>query len=324
MAANEKKATKRTNKFSSGVASLQPLFQGGVYFLLLILVIGGLYWLNQKGKEITSRQQESTKDSNQFFQKNKQQILDNDGTSENRPTGIAHPTELQNTTPENRNEVNDFGAVGSLNHQYLQPQPFSKLIVEIDHVDSVSPSQSSVNTFLSTIKQFVDKPDGVVRSGDNSLKAQKDSYSVQDLLNVAKTNRSNYSQGNMVSLYVLYVNGEFAENTNALGVALNSSMFVIFKDKINEATTALVFAPEIEKAVLNHELGHLWGLVNITYQSGIDHEDKEHPHHSKNRESVMFWAVEDISVANLLRGGPPYQFDSADQDDIEKIKKGVY
>jgi len=317
MAVNEKKTTKRTNKFFSGVASLQPLLRAGVYFLLLILVIGGLYWLSQKGKEITSRQQESIKDSNQFFQKDKQQILDNDDTPENRPTGIAQPT-------ENRNEVNDFGVVGSLNHQYLQPQPFSKLIVEIDHVDSVSPSQSSVDTFLSTIKQFVDKPDGVVRLGDNTLKALKDSYSVQDLLNVAKTNRSNYSQGNIVSLYVLYVNGEFAGNTNALGVALNSSMFVIFKDKIKEATTALIFTSEIERAVLNHELGHLFGLININYQSSINHEDSGHPHHSNNSESVMFWAVEDISVSNLLRGGPPYQFDSADQDDIRKIKSSVY
>lgn len=263
--------------------------------------------MSQKGSVITSGQLDSTNKKTQ-----------------QTPPKATPSDQSQKTSPENKNQPNDFGAVGSLNHQYLQAKTFSRLIVEIDYIDSVPPNQNSTNTFVSTIRQKVDKPEGIVFSGENSIKAQKNNYSVQDLLDIAKTHRSNYSQGNSISLYVLYVNGELAENPNALGIALNSSMFVIFKDKISKATTALVFEPEIEKAVLNHELGHLWGLVNINYQSSIDHEDKEYPHHSNNKESVMYWAVEDLSVASLLRGGPPYQFDSADKEDVDKIKNGLY
>ena len=62
----------------------------------------------------------------------------------------------------------------------------------------------------------------------------------------------------------------------------------------------------------------------INYKSNVNHEDLNNPHHSNNRESVMYWAVEDISVANILRGGPPYEFDSDDQHDIEKIRQGEY
>src|SRR3989344_350252 len=309
MVVNETKPIKRTNK------QIPPLFRIEIYLILLVSIIGGLFWIHNKGKEIADKQQEPIGYSNQSLQRDKQKPQKNSNTRENQPIETPRPAEPK--------EVNDFGAVGSLNHQYLQSQPFSRLIVEIDYVESTPPHKNSVGTFLSTLKRYVDKPEGVVRSGDNALKAQKDSYSIQDLLNIAKINRSNYSQGNTVSLYVLYVNGGFDQNPGALGVALSSSMFVIFQDKINQAVTSLIFASEIEQAVLNHELGHLFGLVNINYQSSIDHEDANHPNHSKNSGSVMYWVVEDISVANVLRGGPPSQFDDADQEDIAKIKSGA-
>ena len=305
------------------MSRFQLLLQIGVYFLLLSFILGGLFWLNHKGKEITQSQQNSVSDNIQRIQ-DKAQLSDGNGIEAVRPTDTTKPTESQTRSQENKGQADDFGTVGSQNHQYLQSHVFSKLTIEIDYVDSVQPNQNAVNTLLSTLKQYADKPGGIVLSGENSLQAQGDRYSVQDLLSIAKKNRSTYSQGNAVSLYILYVNGNFADNPNALGVALNSSMFVIFKEKINAATTALVFASAIEQAVLVHELGHLWGLVNITYQSAIDHEDNKHTNHSKNSESVMFWAVEDLNVANLLKGGPPYQFDTADREDIEKIKKGLF
>ena len=298
-----KETTKRINKVE-------------IYLILLVLVFSGLFLLNQKGKQIINKQQEATKDSNQLFQKDKQRTSDNNS--------IIQPTEPQNISPENKNKVNDFGAVGSLNHQYLQANPYSRIVIEIDYEETVQPDQSAINTFISTLKQYSDKPGGVSQTGNNSFISLKETYSTSDLLNLAQKHRVNYSGGDTVTLYILFINGSFAQNNNALGVALNSSMLVVFKDKINQTATALVFASEIERAVLNHELGHLLGLININYKSSIDHEDANNPYHSNNEESVMFWVVEDISVVNLFRGGPPYQFDLADKHDLEKIKKGEY
>lgn len=288
-----------------------------VYSITLILIVAGLFWLNKQSLLLRNKKGEEFKN---------QKSVSSQKSSQTPVTKVKENITNEETknTSEALNQINDFDPVGSLNHQYLQANPFSKLIIEIDYVNSAPPDQNAVNTFVSTIKQYVNKPNGVSQAGSNSFTSQKETYTSQDLLDLAQKHRSNYSGGNTVTLYVLFVNGSFAQNSNALGVALNSSMFVIFKDKINQATTALVFASEIERAVLNHELGHLLGLVNINYKSSINHEDSNNPYHSNNKESVMFWAVEDISVANLLRGGPPYQFDSADKYDIEKIKQGEY
>ena len=61
--------------------------------------------------------------------------------------------------------------------------------------------------------------------------------------------------------------------------------------------------PAYETSVVVHELGHLFGLVNLTGK-GAFHEDPEHRGHSSSADSVMYWATEDISVGNVFRGGP--------------------
>jgi hypothetical protein len=61
-------------------------------------------------------------------------------------------------------------------------------------------------------------------------------------------------------------------------------------------------------------------LINFGYHSAYNHEDSSHPHHSNNPNSVMYWAVEDVSVRNILRGGPPADFDDADRADLTMLR----
>jgi hypothetical protein len=86
------------------------------------------------------------------------------------------------------------------------------------------------------------------------------------------------------------------------------------------AETPLISEGAIEDAVTMHELGHLLGLVDLVLSTGRG--DPEHPGHSRNRASVMYWAVESDLVADLLQGGPPRDFDSADLADLATIRNG--
>ena len=96
----------------------------------------------------------------------------------------------------------------------------------------------------------------------------------------------------------------------------------MFKEKIEDASFLLISATDIEKAVIVHEFGHLLGLVNNGYQSPHDHEDPQHPHHSNNEESVMYWAIESQDIGNQIDGEPPNDFDSYDLDDLNLMKQG--
>ncbi len=67
------------------------------------------------------------------------------------------------------------------------------------------------------------------------------------------------------------------------------------------------------------ELGHLFGLVNLTGLGGF-HEDENSPGHAASEDSVMHWAVESFSFIELFGGGPPSEFNEADREEMRLIR----
>ena len=144
----------------------------------------------------------------------------------------------------------------------------------------------------------------------------------QEILEIEDSERKKFKSGNEFVIHILYLNGEFEDNENTLGLAYKGSSFAMFQEKIEDAAFLFISAEDIEKSVLVHEYGHLLGLVNMGYTSPHDHEDPEHPHHSNNEESVMYWAIESQDFYNQLDGEPPNNFDSYDLDDLNLMRQG--
>jgi len=203
---------------------------------------------------------------------------------------------------------------------YLRSSPATSLIVEVDWVKGRSPSQTSLDHLTAILRRELDKPSGIVVERGNEIPSGKSQWSIGELVALESANRARHSGGTRATMWIGFVDGAFAPNSNALAVAFGASSTAIFRDRIDAATSSLVLEPEIERSVVLHEVGHLLALVNIGYRSRYDHEDPQHPNHSNNSESVMYWAVEDISVRNLLRGGPPDDFDPADRADLALLR----
>lgn len=222
--------------------------------------------------------------------------------------------------------LDDASSVGFHGPAMLRPG-VQRLVVEVDVQDGVQPSQGALDHLVATMRAVVDKPGGVVLSGGNTFASDRDQWSTADLRQVAAQNRDTRSAGDTVSVYVLYVEGEFVsdgQSTNAIGVAHSASEMALFPQRWEGLGGLLGSDSAIERAVLVHEWGHLLGLVNIGYESEIDHEDPEHPGHSSNRGSVMYWAIESTFISQVFSGPPPDDFDQADLADLEGIRTGKY
>ncbi len=222
--------------------------------------------------------------------------------------------------------LDDFASVGFHGPAMLRGS-VSKLVVEVDVQSGVRVSQAAMDHLVGRMRAYVDKPGGVVVSGGNTFSSDRTQWSSAQLREIASQNRDTRSGGDTVSVYVLYVEGEFIANgqsTNAIGVAHNASEFAVFPDKWAGLGGLLGSDSAIERAVLVHEWGHLLGLVNIGYTSEIDHEDPEHKGHSRNQGSAMYWAIESTLISQVFSGPPPDDFDDADRADLEGLRTGKY
>lgn len=216
-----------------------------------------------------------------------------------------------------RSKAQDWQTVGSLGGSILGGT--QRIKVEVDFTQNSKPNQSDLNVISVVLQKYSGKQ--VSTSLDSSNLEVKEDYTLQDVVELTKANRSCYTSSSQVCIYFLFLPGSF-EGSNALGATFTSSAAALFSEQLHRAGSPLASREKIAQATITHELGHLFGLVNLSYKSPRDHEDPSHPGHSKNQNSVMYWAVEDISIGTILRGGPPTNFDVDDEADIAQIKEG--
>lgn len=209
------------------------------------------------------------------------------------------------------------GGPGSFARVLLQPQPAPRLVLELLQQAGADPYTPAIDRLATTLGDVSGKP--VSRPAPVRLTSSDTAHTAAEIRALADSHGARQSGGQAV-LHLLYLNGEFADNENVLGVAVRGDVIALFPDVIASAATPLVPARTIEDAVVMHEAGHLLGLVGLVVNTGRD--DPDHPGHSRNRGSVMYWAVESSLVATLLDGPPPRDFDAADRQDLATIRQG--
>jgi hypothetical protein len=139
------------------------------------------------------------------------------------------------------------------------------------------------------------------------------------MANEAATHAPDLPAGTLL-LQFAFVHGQSTQGDDVLGISLTGTFSAVFVDQVDDSATGLVSPAAIEQAVAVHELGHLLGLVDLYLHTG--RADPQHPGHSANRRSVMYWAVESSVVGDLLTGGPPQDFDADDLADLRRIAAG--
>lgn len=227
-------------------------------------------------------------------------------TTPSAPATTVEPTQLDTPRP-------DLRATGALGWALLRGE-VPNAVLEIDTADGVALSDEAVETLQQQLAEHGSKSVEVVREG--GLPAQ-DTYAAQELVEIARDHRSRRSSDDTIAIHALVLPGAF-EQEGALGIAFLSTTFAIFPEAIGGRLPEGASQPEYESAVVTHELGHLFGLVNLT-GVGEFHEDENHRGHSANRDSVMHVAVEIAPVG--LDVSPTRSFDQADRREMERIRQ---
>jgi hypothetical protein len=197
----------------------------------------------------------------------------------------------------------------------LRPSGASRLVVQVLTEAGAEPRRTTLDRAVDVLRQASGKPVSTM----GGTVAGRSAWSASDLRTAADAQMPRVPPGTTV-LRLLFVHGRSDQGDGVLGITPSGDLAAVFTDRVDAAASGLVSPATIERAVTVHELGHLLGLVDLFLHTG--RADAEHPGHSTNTRSVMYWAVESSLIGDLLSGGPPQDFDAADLADLAAIRRG--
>jgi hypothetical protein len=245
-------------------------------------------------------------------------------TTQRQPTGVTGPpTTASPAVGGPTAPVGDDGRLGppgAYARALLRPAPVTSIALEVI-VQSGTQLRPGTVALVEDVFEESAAKDVSVATRTASDGAPSGAWDERAITAFADRHAQERASSSRAVVRFLALKGGFAADDNAIGVAVRGDVFALFVDKINGAATPLVDATTIEQAVAVHEVGHLLGLVDIALDRNRD--DPDHPFHSRNRGSVMFWAIETDLVGQILNGPPPRTFDRDDRDDLAALRAGA-
>ena len=213
--------------------------------------------------------------------------------------------------------------VGESANDMLAGNTFDAIRFELFYVEGLEPTTNTISNFESFLSERLNKPEGIEIELKQIASPGKTVYSINEIRDLEDDIRTKYNSQKEVAVFGIFIDGEYSENTengSVLGVAYRNTSFVIFEETIQQFS-GQPLAPSktvLESTVLNHEFGHLLGLVNAGTTPQSDHQDVEHGRHCTTEDCLMYWTAETgEGLINSISGGTIPSLDALCLEDLK-------
>lgn len=208
--------------------------------------------------------------------------------------------------------------VGEVAPALLRPGRGDRVVLEVRTQEGAAPSSATIDHLVQVLSSASGKQ--VAVDGPDLIGGGPHDWTQQEITSAAASAAQVESGRAQVVLRLLFLRGTYDGDTSVLGVAVAGDVAAVFSDQVDSAAGLLVSPTVVEDAVAMHEVGHLLALVDLLLGSGRG--DPDHPGHSRNKRSVMYWQVESNLITQLLDGGIPRDFDADDRAELAQIRAG--
>lgn len=209
-------------------------------------------------------------------------------------------------------------SVGKSAHDLLSDAQFTSLKIEIQYMPGYKPDDGIVNQVENFLKGRLNKPRGISITETQIPSLGKTPVSQDDVISIENKYRTEYANSKEIALYVLIADANYTDNT-VLGFAYRNTSICLFGKTIYDNSGGIGQAnrTQLSATVLEHEFGHLLGLVNIGSSMQLNHEDSAHPNHCNNKNCLMYYAAETTDILGFLIAGNTPSLDNNCLNDLK-------
>ncbi|MDC6386052.1 hypothetical protein D2V93_10935 [Flagellimonas taeanensis] len=184
-----------------------------------------------------------------------------------------------NPTP---NRSANLLATGASANDILSNGSFDKLLIEIGYVSGFQPTVDAIDTLEEFIRARTFKEDVEFKYSPLSSPGEE-TLTLNEVAELERDNRTAYNDGSTLAIYIYFADApsdsdDESEDLVTLGAVYRNTSMIIYESTVRDlASRSLsISVADLEAATLNHEFGHLLGLVNLgTDPVHPEHEDTE-------------------------------------------------
>lgn len=213
------------------------------------------------------------------------------------------------------NRAPNLQATGSSANDFLAASKYNTLAIEVFYVSGFRPNPLTLTNLRNFMAARLNKPGGISIVETEIESPGLAPYDINEIVAIESDIRTKYNNGNTLALYLFFADGGSTTDTNnqfTLGSAYRNTSFVMYESTIQNLSNGIgePNRVDLETTVIEHELGHLLGIVNLGSPMQADHEDTAHPKHCTNPDCLMYWQAESSNVIGMMAGGNVPQLDA--------------
>ena len=206
-------------------------------------------------------------------------------------------------------KAENLKALGVSAEDILSADIYKTLTIELVYSPAYRPSQQAIDEFRTFLDDRVNKTSGIDFVETVIDDQSGVPFTIEEIRAIEDAERTKYTVGDNIAVYIYFSNGNFQGDTNTsvtLGTAYRNTSLVIYQKTLQDITSSdPSLLPALESTTLQHEFGHILGLVNIQDDDvhPTDHEDPLNLKHCIVEDCLMYFEATNTRAAvERLRG----------------------
>jgi hypothetical protein len=184
----------------------------------------------------------------------------------------------------------DNRILGASAKDILRASHYSALQIEIQYMPGYEPDDASINNLVAFLNSRVNKPGGIHVIKEQIPAGSLQVTSLYNVVSLERSWRTYFTSGNTISVYILITNSYYS-GADILATAYWNTAFCIFGKSVDDYS-GQAGRSVLMTTLLEHEFGHLLGLVDQGTPMLTEHRDYANGSHCINPDCLMYYNVE--------------------------------